>query len=87
MIHLLGYVAMACLMAAGAPQAYKSYKDGHSRGIAGIFLILLLSGFSLMSLYLLLTKPILPVLFNYMANIITMLVVSYYKLFPRKIQS
>lgn len=84
MIHLLGYVAMVCLMTATIPQAIKSIKDGHSRGMAGGYLILLLSGFSLMSAYLLLTKPIIPVLLNYFANIIMMLVVAYYKLFPRK---
>jgi len=84
MINLLGYIAMACLMTASIPQAYKSIKDGHSRGIAGGYLILLLCGFTSMSLYLLLTKPIIPVLLNYSANIIMMLTIGYYKLFPRR---
>ena len=84
MISIIGYLAMACLMTATIPQAIKSIRDGHSRGMAGGYLILLLCGFSLMSFYLLMTKPIIPVLLNYFANIVMMLVVAYYKLFPRK---
>lgn len=83
MVSIIGYLAMVCLMTATIPQAIKSYKDGHSNGIAGGYLILLLSGFTLMATYLLLTKPIVPVLVNYASNIVMMLVVGYYKLFPR----
>lgn len=74
---------MACLITAAIPQAMKSIRDGHSNGIAGGFLILLLAGFGLMSLYLVLTKPIIPILINYLCNIILMLVISYYKVYPR----
>jgi uncharacterized protein with PQ loop repeat len=83
MINIIGIIAMLCLMTATIPQAIKSIKDGHSKGIAGGYLILLLTGFSLMSIYLLLTKPIIPVLVNYASNIVMMLVVGYYKIFPR----
>jgi len=83
MIHILGYLAMICLMTASIPQAIKSYKDGHSKGMAGGYLILLLSGFTLMTTYLFLTKPIIPVVINYISNIIMMLVIAYYKLFPK----
>lgn len=83
MISIIGYLAMICLMTASIPQAVKSVKDGHSNGIAGGYLILLLTGFTFMSAYLLLTKPIIPVLVNYASNIVMMLIVGYYKLFPR----
>lgn len=75
---------MICLMCAAIPQAIKSIKDGHSKGIAGGYVILLLTGFSLMSIYLILTKPVVPVIVNYLCNIIMMLTIGYYKLFPRK---
>jgi uncharacterized protein with PQ loop repeat len=74
---------MVCLIMSAAPQAYKAFRDGHSRGISGAFLILLMVGFSLMSLYLILTKPVYPVLINYLSNMVMMGVVAYYKLFPR----
>jgi uncharacterized protein with PQ loop repeat len=83
MIHLLGYVAMACLITAAFPQAYKAIRDGHSHGVSGAFLILLMVGFGLMSVYLVLTKPVYPVLINYLSNMVMMGVVAYYKLFPR----
>lgn len=75
---------MCCLMTAAIPQAIKAYKEGHSRGIAGPYVVLLLTGFILMSVYLILTKPVYPVLINYVANIVMMCIVGYYKLFPRK---
>lgn len=75
---------MICLITAAIPQAIKAYREGHSNGIAGPFIVLLLIGFSLMSLYLWLTKPIWPVLINYLFNIVMMLIIGRYKVFPRK---
>jgi uncharacterized protein with PQ loop repeat len=83
MIQLIGYIAMACLACATLPQVYKTVKEGHSNGMAGGYIVLLLSGFSLMSTYLLLTKPVWPVLINYFINTTSMLTIGYYKLFPR----
>lgn len=83
MIHIIGYLAMFCLITASIPQAIKSIKEGHSKGMAGGYIILLLFGFTLMSVYLLLTKPIIPVLINYASNILMMLIIGYYKLFPK----
>jgi uncharacterized protein with PQ loop repeat len=83
MITILGYMAMMCLMTAAIPQAIKTIRQGHSTGISAGYLILLLAGFILMSSYLLLTKPVIPVLLNYLFNILMMLIIGYYKLFPR----
>lgn len=86
MISIIGYIAMFCLMTASIPQAVKSVREGHSKGMAGGYIIFLLSGFGLMTTYLLLTKPIIPVIVNYLSNILMMLVIGYYKLFPRRIK-
>lgn len=83
MISILGYLATFCLVIAALPQAIKSIKDGHSNGIASGFIILLIAGFGLMSLFLLLTKPIIPLMLNYLGNTIMMSIIGYYKLFPR----
>ncbi len=83
MIQILGYVAMGCLIMAAVPQAIKAVREGHSNGIAGPYVLLLLSGFTLMSVYLCLTKPVYPVLCNYLFNILMMCIIGYYKLFPR----
>lgn len=83
MIQLVGYAAMLCLACATFPQVHKTIKEGHSKGVAGGYIALLLTGFTLMSTYLLLTKPVWPVLINYFINITMMLTIGYYKLFPR----
>lgn len=83
MIHLLGYAAMMCLIVAAVPQAIKAVKEGHSKGMATGYLVLLLTGFTLMSSYLILNKPVWPVIINYGVNILMMLIIGFYKVFPR----
>jgi uncharacterized protein with PQ loop repeat len=83
MINILGYFAMMCLICAAIPQAIKSIRDGHSNGIAGGFVVLLLTGFISMLSFLALSKPIWPVMVNYAFNIVMISVIGYYKLFPR----
>jgi uncharacterized protein with PQ loop repeat len=83
MINIIGYIAMACLIVAASPQVLKSIREGHSDGIAGGFIVLLLIGFILMASYLLLTKPVIPLLINYAFNTVMMLTIGYYKLFPK----
>jgi uncharacterized protein with PQ loop repeat len=83
MIQTLGYIATFFVSAAALPQTIKAVREGHSRGVSGVFLSMLMVGFILMSLYLCLTKPVYPVLINYVINMVLMGIVSYYKLFPR----
>ena len=84
MIAILGYIAMVCLITSFIPQVIKSIKDGHSAGVSLGFIMLALVGFVLMWLYIYLTTPIIPVLLNYGFNSAMILVVLWYKLFPRK---
>jgi uncharacterized protein with PQ loop repeat len=83
MINLLGYVAMFFLIIAALPQVVKTFKEGHSDGLAGGYIVLLLVGFSLMATYLFLTKPVIPVILNYLFNIVMISILGFYKLFPR----
>lgn len=83
MISIIGYMAMACLIVAAIPQAIKAVREGHSKGIAGGYIGLLLAGFILMLTYLWVSKPVVPVMINYAVNILMMLIIGYYKVFPR----
>lgn len=83
MINILGYAAMFFLITAALPQVIKTVKEGHSEGLAGGYIVLLLIGFGLMTTYLFLTKPVIPVITNYLFNILMILILGYYKLFPR----
>jgi len=84
MISIIGYIAMVCLIGSSIPQAIKSVKDGHADGLSVGFLALLQVGFVLMITYLLANNPVIPVLLNYVANIIVWAIPCYYKLYPRK---
>lgn len=84
MISIIGYIAMACLIGSAVPQAIKTIKDGHADGLSVSYLVLLQVGFVLMISYLLATNPVIPVLLNYVANIVVWAIPCYYKAYPRK---
>ena len=85
MIDIIGYLAMTCLMVSAIPQVIKVIKQGHADGMAVSYLSLLIVGFTLMATYIMLTKPLYPVVINYVINVLSMLIISYYKIFPRKV--
>lgn len=85
MINIVGYLAMICLMISAIPQLIKVIKAGHADGMSSSYLLLLIMGFSLMATYIMLTKPLYPVVINYVINILSMLTIGYYKIFPRKV--
>lgn len=53
MIHSLIGILGGCLLAAcGIPQAIKTLKDGHAKGLALNFMLMLIAGISLMGIYI-----------------------------------
>jgi len=77
----MGWIASILLALCGLPLAYKSYKEGHSRGISLLFLLTWLVG-EVLALVYSWNKDVLPLLFNYGLNIFFIGVVLYYKLKP-----
>lgn len=85
MVQLMGYIGLACLMMASVPQAYKTIKQGHSQGMTTFYLIALIVGFIVLIAYVcLLPKTPIPILINYIINLISYSIMTYYKFFPRK---
>lgn len=84
MADLVGWIGSLMLAVCGAPQALKSVREGHSRGISPAFLALWLGG-ELSYLYSTIAKfgPVSWLVFNYVGNIVFVLVIIYYALFPR----
>jgi len=76
---MIGYIGAICLAVCGAPQAYKSYKDKHSDGISTGFLVLWTVGEVLTFLYIL-PKMDIPLLLNYVSNILFLSVIWRYKI-------
>lgn len=81
-LGLLGWIGSWCLAVCGVPAAYKSYKDGHSDGLSGMFVFLWLAGEVLTLIYVA-PKKDWPLIFNYLSNISLISVMVYYKLYPR----
>lgn len=84
-IQLIGYLGLIFLLAAALPQAAKAIKQGHSDNMAVSYLILLDIGFIILIFYVcLLPKTPIPILINYIINLIAYGAMTYYKFFPRR---
>lgn len=85
MIDTIGWIGSIMFAICGAPQAFKSIRDGHSRGISPFFLTLWLGG-ELCYLYSTIAKFGLVdwLLFNYIGNVCAVLIIGYYWVRPRK---
>lgn len=81
MLESLGWLGGALLAACGLPQAIKSWRQKHSFGLSIWFLLMWLFGEIFVLIYVL-PKWHWPLIFNYSANIVLVLVILYYKLRP-----
>lgn len=78
----LGWIGATCLAICAAPQAYKSFKEKHSRGISIYTLLLWLTG-EICTLIYLIPKKDLPLIANYTLNLIFIGIIFYYKCKPQ----
>jgi uncharacterized protein with PQ loop repeat len=84
-VEAIGWIAGFLFAFCGAPQAYKSYKEGHSDGISWIFIGMWLVGEILMQIYVILKHGFdMPLLVNYWVNTIFSAIILYYKIKPRE---
>ena len=81
-LSALGWISSICFSLCAAPQAYLSWKQGHSDGVAKSFLILWGMGEITGILYII---PFgnWPILTNYIVNSMFLLVIMWYRYFPR----
>ena len=82
--NVLGWIGSLFFAACGLPQAIKSYRDGHSDGLAWLFLV----GWFLGEVFyiggtLLKFGWIDWMMFNYILNTSCLLVIFYFKVRPR----
>lgn len=84
MIEVIGWVASFLFAFCGAPQAYKSYKEGHSDGVSGGLIWMWLIGELLMQIYVYLKHGFdMPLLVNYWINTLFVFVIIKFKYFKR----
>lgn len=81
-LETIGWLGAVCFAMCGVPQAWESYKNGHSDGMTWGFLGLWGAGEVLTLIYVLPTWQW-PLIFNYLWNLVFIGIVMYYKLWPR----
>lgn len=81
-MELIGWIGSILFAACGIPQAYESFKKGHSNGLTWAFLLMWLGG-EILTLAYIIPKMDWPLLFNYINNLICLLVILRYKIKPR----
>lgn len=83
MMTFIGWVGSILFSICGLPQALKTWKDGHADGLDLSFLLLWTGGevFTLIAVFA--QAPKVYLIFNYCANLVFLIVMWKYKLWPR----
>jgi uncharacterized protein with PQ loop repeat len=79
----IGWIGSLLLAFCGLPQALESWKTKSSDGLTWGFISMWFIGEICTFIYII-PKMDLPLLFNYSANIIFLIVIIYYKVNPKK---
>ena len=79
MIEIIGWIGSTLLAICGFPQAWMSYKQGHSDGVSGGLLWCWALG-ELFTLLYIISIGNAPLLLNYTCNLISLSVIVYYKI-------
>lgn len=80
-LELIGWIGSVLLAFCALPQAIKTYRDGHAEGLSLSFIAMWFFGEVLTLIYIYPAAQI-PLIANYTANILIMLVIIKYKFFP-----
>ena len=83
MITILGWAGSLLLALCAIPQAYKSFKEKETVGISSAFLWMWLSGEIMAAIYVFYEKYSLPLMLNYITNIILISIIIWFCYFPR----
>ena len=81
-MDLVGWIGSIMLAICAAPQAYDSWKRGHSDGVTWGLLVLW-GGGELVTLIYVISKLDWAMISNYASNVVIMSVIIWYKIFPR----
>lgn len=82
MNSLIGWAGGIILALSSFPQAVKTVRDGHADGLSSLFIASWLIGEVLSLIYVLPTFN-LPLIANYSINLLIILLIGFYKIFPR----
>lgn len=80
---LIGWLSNMCFATAAIPQALKSIKQGHARGVSAGLLWLSFIGEIFAIIFHVLKDLPLPLLINYCVNMLSLTIILYYRYFGR----
>lgn len=78
----MGWIGSFLLAICGLPQAMKSLRQGHSKGLSTYFLVLWSVG-EVFTLIAVVDLKVDYLLLNYISNLLFLLIIWFYKLYPR----
>ena len=82
-METLGWIGSVLLAFCGLPQAIECIKTKSSEGLTWAFILMWAFG-ELFTFIYILPKMDLPLMLNYSANIIFLIIILYYKINPKK---
>jgi uncharacterized protein with PQ loop repeat len=81
---ILGYLGALLLGACALPLLVRTLRDGHARGVSALFLVSWFLGECLMLAYVVLLPALsIPLFANYLANVLMVGLVCFYRVRPR----
>jgi uncharacterized protein with PQ loop repeat len=80
----VGWLGSLFLVSAGVPQVIKVFREGHARGMAWWYLILLWLGFFSMAVFTLRSGAALQLILSYCFQLVVFTIIVRYKAYPRK---
>ena len=83
MLEVIGWIGSICFSLCALPQALLCLRQGHARGCDAGFLLLWFIG-EVASLIYIIPQDVLPVLFNYIVNLLFLVVILRYKFWERR---
>ena len=84
-MDIIATIATIILVLCPSQQTLRSIREGHSDGLAGIGLLMWLSGCILMTIYLLsIPTSSIYVIINFVVSIVMASIQTYFKFFPRR---
>ncbi len=78
-MELFGWIGSICFALCALPQVFKTIKDGHADGFSSGSLWLWLFGEVFTIIYVWFDKYSLPLIINYIFNLILLSIIGYYK--------
>lgn len=84
MVEVIGWIGAVCFALCAVPQAWLSWRQGHSKGVSASFLAMWFIGEVCMLGYSLIEIDSLQIIVNYIFNLACLLVIISYKVRPRR---